>query len=107
LTDSKYHFTEVNDNIYSYLIGAGSYCEAYFQKQEIDYDISKISSLQKKKAVLDEYDNILSREYMRKQCVSDADELIYIQDTQRARANYKEKYDEYITELEAYLKSLE
>lgn len=106
LTETKYHSTGPNNEIHSYLIGSGCYCEAYYQEQNIEYDTSKISSLEEQKQTLQRYNKVLTRSYMKEKCATSQGEEDYIVELQDIRKNYAQKYNRYIKELEQYLESL-
>ena len=85
----------------------GVYLELFYQQQILNYDISKNKELQSKKDVLDQYDKILSKQYMIEQCIEKKLADLYILELNDVYYNYERKYAEYLSLLQQYLNSLE
>ena len=89
----------------------GIYCELYYQKQVLAYNIAKIHRLTTLKNTLDDYESKISQEKMVELCFESKDpvagEATYIENLNMVRQNYAAVYEEYITLLSEYLKSIE
>lgn len=112
LTNSKHFKTGAVGRIKSLQSTSGTYYELFYQKQEIDYDVSKNYELQTLKNQLNNYKKILSREYMEEKCISDRGKVEYIEDRNEIvygsenKKSYNELYATYINYLDRYLKQI-
>lgn len=85
----------------------GVYLELFYQQQILNYDISKNKELQSKKATLDKYEEIASENYMIDMCLEKRLMDLYLLELDEVYFNYEAKYNEYLTLLTQYLRSLE
>lgn len=85
----------------------GVYCDLFYQEQNIEYDISKNSSLKNKKALVDSYDEKMQSDYLIQRCIKDSQRTAYIAEMKTIYEDYDQAYNDYVQALEKYLKKLE
>ena len=111
IAETGYFSTGYLDKIETFSVGVGVYLELFYQKQILNYDIAKNPSLIKKKAQLNEYDELLSKKGMLEACATpEGQENYNIQLSQiygDGDESYLAIYNSYIEELTEYLKELE
>lgn len=112
ISDSKHLNTGNIDTIKLLSSTSGTYFELYYQKQEIDYDVSKNYEIQTLKDKLNDFKYKLSREYMEELCKTEKGKNDYIKQKDliiygdAENKSYDEVYASYINLLERYLNEI-